>query len=53
MLADAYATSFMVMGVKKTKQFVSNNSEIEIYLIYTAKDGSWKTLLVLILRKEL
>jgi thiamine biosynthesis lipoprotein len=43
MLADAYATSFMVMGVKKTKQFVSNNSEIEIYLIYTAKDGSWKT----------
>ena len=43
MLADAYATSFMVMGVKKTKQFVTKKPEIEIYLVYTAKDGSWKT----------
>jgi thiamine biosynthesis lipoprotein len=43
MLADAYATAFMVMGVKKTKHFVSSNPEIEIYLVYTGNDGDWKT----------
>ena len=43
MLADAYATAFMVMGVKKTKQFAASNSEIEIYLVYTGNDGDWKT----------
>ena len=42
-LADAYATAFMVMGVKATKQFVSQYSDIEIYLVYTGKDGEWKT----------
>jgi len=43
MLADAYATAFMVMGVKQSKQFTKTHSEIEIYLVYTAKDGAWKT----------
>lgn len=43
MLADAYATAFMVMGVKKTKYFVSSKPEIEIYLVYTGNDGDWKT----------
>ena len=43
MLADAYATAFMVMGVKKTKHFVASNPEIEIYLVYTGNDGDWKT----------
>ena len=43
MLADAYATAFMVMGVEKTKQFVKKNSDIEIYLIYTSEDGEWQT----------
>ena len=43
MLADAYATSFMVMGVKQSKQFVKAHSEIEIYLVYTDKNGDWKT----------
>ena len=42
MLSDAYATAFMVMGVKKTKQFVASNPDIEIYLIYTGNDGDWK-----------
>ena len=36
-------TAFMVMGVRKTKQFAANNSDIEIYLVYTGKNGSWKT----------
>jgi len=43
MLADAYATAFMVMGVKKTKQFVLENPDIEIYLVYTKTDGDWET----------
>ena len=43
MFADAYATAFMVMGVKQTKQFVAQHSDIEIYLVYTGKDGDWKT----------
>ena len=42
-LADAYATAFMTMGVKETKRFVSQYSDIEIYLVYTGKDGEWKT----------
>ena len=43
MLADAYATALMVMGVRKSKQFLKLHPEIEVYLVYTAKDGAWKT----------
>jgi thiamine biosynthesis lipoprotein len=43
MLADAYATAFMAMGVDKTKKFVFENPEIEIYLVYTSSNGNWKT----------
>ena len=43
MIADAYATAFMVMGVKKTKKFVRKNLNAEIYLVYTDKEGNWET----------
>jgi thiamine biosynthesis lipoprotein len=43
MLADAYATAFMVMGVKKSKQFAKSHPEVEVYLVYTGKDDSWQT----------
>jgi len=43
MLADAYATAFMVMGIKATKQFVKTHPEIEIYLVFTNKSGDWET----------
>ena len=43
MLADAYATAFMVMGVRKSKQFAKSNPELEIYLVYTGEDDDWKT----------
>jgi thiamine biosynthesis lipoprotein len=43
MLADAYATAFMVMGVRKSKQFAKLHPELEIYLVYTGKDNDWKT----------
>ena len=43
MLADAYATTFMVMGVRETKVFIKNRLDIEVYLIFTDKDNNWKT----------
>tara|TARA_B100000902_G_scaffold16123_1_gene19275 strand:+ start:13747 stop:14748 length:1002 start_codon:yes stop_codon:yes gene_type:complete len=42
-LADAYATAFMVMGVKETKKFLKINSEIEAYLVYTDNQDEWVT----------
>jgi len=43
MLADAYATAFMVMGTKKSKRFVKSHPEVETYLVYTNKNGEWNT----------
>jgi hypothetical protein len=32
------------MGVKKTKQLVQQlDDELEVYLVFTDKDGEWKT----------
>ena len=42
-LADAYATAFMAMGVKKTIEFIQSRDDIGVYLIYTNKEGDWKT----------
>ena len=53
MLADAYATAFMVMGVKKSKQFVKSHPEIEIYLVYTNKNGKWNTFISADLQKRI
>jgi len=42
-LADAYATAFMAMGLKKTKQIIKTlDDELEVYLVYTDKNGDWK-----------
>jgi len=35
--ADAYATAFMVMGVKKTLAFVETRKDIKVYLMYHEK----------------
>tara|TARA_X000000368_G_scaffold366492_1_gene313326 strand:+ start:423 stop:1424 length:1002 start_codon:yes stop_codon:yes gene_type:complete len=44
MLADAYSTAFMVMGVKKTKKLLKKlDDELEVYLVFTDKYGEWKT----------
>ena len=53
MLADAYATAFMVMGVKKSKQFVKSHPEIEIYLVYTNKNSEWNTFISADLQKRI
>ena len=39
MTADAYATSFMVLGVEKAMQVANADSTIEAYLIYQNTDG--------------
>lgn len=39
--ADAYATSFMVMGLDKAKNVLEKHPELMAYLIYTDKDGKY------------
>ena len=42
MSADAYATSFMVMGLDKACEFLDRHNGIEAYLIYTGDDGEYQ-----------
>jgi thiamine biosynthesis lipoprotein len=39
--ADAYATSFMVMGLDKAKEVLASHSELMAYLIYTDEKGRY------------
>ena len=41
-LADAYATTFMAMGLNETKEFLKKHPELDAYLIYVDEDGNWK-----------
>ena len=44
--ADAYATAFMVMGVKETKKWLENHPGMEVFLMYSGKNGDleeWMT----------
>ena len=41
-LADAFATSFMVMGFEKSKKLSSSIDDIDVLLIYYDKDGNIK-----------
>lgn len=43
MLADAYATAFMVLGVEKTKTVLKNNPTIDAYLIFADQKGEIST----------
>ena len=44
MIADAYATAFMVMGLEKSKQFLEQHKELnlEVYFVFD-ENGVWKT----------
>jgi len=42
-LADAYATSFMVMGFEQARLFVENDSTMEAFFIYSDSTGQNKT----------
>ena len=43
MTADAYATSFMVMGLERAKVLVEQHSELEAYFIYSDEQGNYQT----------
>ena len=42
MKADAYATTFMVMGVEPTKEFLKLHPELDAFLIFTNADNLWE-----------
>lgn len=44
MSADAYATSFMIMGLDRAKEFLQANKELnlDVFFVYT-ENGKWKT----------
>jgi thiamine biosynthesis lipoprotein len=43
MLADAYATAFMVLGIDKAKSVLSKNKSLDAYLIYSTENGEMIT----------
>jgi len=43
MMADAYATAFMVVGVEKSKEMLKSRKDLEAYLIYTNDKGKYTT----------
>jgi thiamine biosynthesis lipoprotein len=52
--ADAYATAFMVMGLKKSIGFLEKNEnlKLEVYFIYD-ENGKWKTYTSESLKKQI
>ena len=42
-MADAFATSFMVMGVDKAKEVLDKHPELQAYLIYSDSLGNYRT----------
>lgn len=43
MTADAYATAFMVMGLEKSKQFLAENKDLDLEVIFIYdENGTWK-----------
>ena len=43
MFSDAYATAFMCMGIKKSKEFLLTHTSLKVYFVYSDKNGNWKT----------
>jgi len=43
MIADGFATVFMVGGVEKSKSILKNRKDLEAYLIYTDESGKYTT----------
>ena len=41
-VADAYATSFMVMGIEKAKEVLKRNPKLMAYFIYADEKGNYK-----------
>jgi thiamine biosynthesis lipoprotein len=43
MIADAYATAFMVLGLQGALKILEGDPTLDAYLIYTSEDGELKT----------
>lgn len=43
MTADAFATSFMVMGLENSKRIVKEKPELAVFLIYSDENGNYRT----------
>lgn len=41
-VADAFATMFMVMGLEESIQYLENQNELEAYLIYSDEEGKYR-----------
>jgi thiamine biosynthesis lipoprotein len=53
-LADAYATAFMAMGLKKTKQMIKDlDDQLEVYIVYVDNSGDWKTYISSSMKKRI
>ena len=53
MLADAYATSFMAMGINDSKEFLYSHPEIEVYFVYSDDQGNWEIFMTQGLEKNI
>lgn len=42
-MADAFATSFMVMGIEKARDIVNAHPKLQVYFIYTDSIGNYRT----------
>ncbi len=42
-LADAYGTLFMILGLDRSKEFLSTHPDLQAYLIYSDDAGDFKT----------
>ncbi len=43
MVADAFATAFIVSGLEKSIEIVNSRNDLEAYFIYSDEDGNYKT----------
>lgn len=42
-MADGYATAFMVMGMKRSKDFLKDHPQLQAYFIYADENGQYQT----------
>ena len=42
-MADGYATAFMVMGMKRSQDFLREHPQLQAYFIYADEDGQYQT----------
>jgi len=53
MIADGFATAFMVLGLEKSKEILKNKKNLDAYLIFTDENGQYDVFYTPGLRKFL